>query len=240
MDENPVMSETRRSIPAPDPDRPPLKTNVFARARNTATTLAPLFPYCDEGSIVPCLSVFRGGPGRRYGRFQHFNTVDEVIMMFGTPGGMIFVGPKLHPVGAPFEDPEDPQSTALALITQRQRIGEPHREEYRFLCEACERRLSVVAFDATPPKRGTPPDPDAGFPTIIEGHRATRQHNSEPENLRCPHCGHVSKPFPVEDWGWDVYAEQSAVAADKRAATEQASGPPSLPESGAAESGEAG
>jgi len=72
------MTISKKTIAAPAPNRPPLKVNVYKFARDAATTLAPLFPYFDAGSIVPCLSVFRGGPGRRYGLFQHFNTVDEV------------------------------------------------------------------------------------------------------------------------------------------------------------------
>lgn len=215
------MSKATRSIPPPDPSRPPLKANVFEMARNTATTLAPLFPYFDEGSIVPCLSVFRGGEGRRYGRFQHFNTVDEVIMMFGTPPGLVFVGPKLHPVGAPFEDVADPNNVAVALITQRQLFATPHREEYRFLCDECDRRLSVSPFDASPAKRGESDD-GRPFPTIVEGYAAATRHNSQEENLRCKHCGHQNEPFPIEAWGWGEYAHQSDVAAKARSAMQAA------------------
>lgn len=210
------------SIAPPDPGRPPLKANVFEYAQNTSTTLAPLFPYFEEGSIVPCVSVFRGGAGRRYGRFQHFNTVDEVIMMFGSPPGMLFVGPKLHPVGAPFENTEDPNNTALALITQRQLVGKPQREEYRFLCDGCDRRLSVWRFDATPPKRGEQPARMA-FPTIIEGRSAAERHNEAEEDLTCRHCGHENEPFPLAEWGWNEYAEQTRVAAVAEASINAAS-----------------
>ena len=220
------MKGNELSIPPPSADRPPRKVNLFDYSKNTATTLAPLFPYLDEGSIVPCVTVQRGGEGRQYGRFQHLNTVDEVIMMFGTPGGVVFVGPKLHPVSTPFEDPDYPFDATIALITQRQLIGKPQREEYRFLCEKCDRRLSVAAFDATPPKRGTPSTPDDLFPTIVEGYRAAKEHNADEANLRCTHCGHLNARFPVELWGWDTYAEQGAVAARIRAATIAAAGPP--------------
>jgi len=53
---------SKQSISAPSPNRSPLKVNVYEFAKDPATTLAPLFPYFDAGSIVPCLSVFRGGP----------------------------------------------------------------------------------------------------------------------------------------------------------------------------------
>ena len=211
------MAGSEAKIPPPSPDRRPLKTNVFEFARNSATTLAPLFPYTDEGSIVPCISVFRGAPGRRYGRFQHFNTVDEVIMMFGMPAGLVFVGPKLHPVGAPFPDAEDPDAGAIALITQRQLIGKAQREEYRFLCDECDRRLSVHKFDATPAKRDGGEHDQRPFPTIIEGYAAAIRHNESEETLVCSHCGHRNARFPVEAWGWEDYALQSEVAATARA-----------------------
>lgn len=220
------MTNRDLAIPPPSADRPPRKVNLFEAAKNSATTLAPLFPYLDEGSIVPCVTVQRGGEGRRYGRFQHLNTVDEVIMMFGTPGGLIFVGPKLHPVSTPFDDPEYPFDATIALITQRQLIGKPQREEYRFLCDGCDRRLSVTAFDATPPERGTDRSPDDLFPTLVEGYRAAKAHNADEANLRCRHCGHLNERFPFELWGWDVYAEQGAVAARIRAATIAAASPP--------------
>jgi hypothetical protein len=219
------MTALELTIPPPTSDRCPLKVNLFDYAKNTATTLAPLFPYLDEGSIVPCITVQRGGPGRRYSRFQHLNTVDEVIMMFGTPGGMLFVGPKLHPVSAPFDDPKYPLDATIALITQRQLIGKPQREEYRFLCDNCDRRLSVAAFDATPQSRDATSDTDALFPTLVEGYRAAKAHNADEANLRCTHCGHMNERFPFETWGWDVYAEQGAVAANIRAATSAASNP---------------
>jgi hypothetical protein len=121
------MTVARNSIPVPASDRTPLKVNVYEFARHSATTLAPLFPYVDAGSIVPCLSVFHGGPGRRYGRFQHFNSVDEVISLFTDPARLVSVGSKLHLVGAPFDDPEDPENMALAVITQRQNFDATYR-----------------------------------------------------------------------------------------------------------------
>ena len=81
------MPKTDRTIPPPSGDKEPLKTNVYQFIQNSVTALAPLFPYYDEGSIVPCVATFRGGPGKNYGRFQHFNTVDEVVILFGAQGG---------------------------------------------------------------------------------------------------------------------------------------------------------
>jgi hypothetical protein len=216
------MATSTRSIPPLAADRPPLKVNVYELAQNSATTLAPLFPYRDAGSIVPCLSVFRGGPGRRYRRFQHFNTVDEVVLMFTAPAGLVSVGPKLHPVGAPFDDAEDPESMAVAVITQRQLLGGRHTEEYRFLCEQCGRRLFVERFDATPPPRNGFTDSRQPFATVVEGCCAAERFNADEEVRRCKGCGHQNDAFPVRDWGWDAYTGQSRVAAradaDMRAA----------------------
>ena len=208
------MTISKKSIAAPSPNRSPLKVNVYEFARHAATTLAPLFPYFDAGSIVPCLSVFRGGPGRRYGLFQHFNTVDEVILMFTNPAGLVSVGPKLHMVGAPFDDPEDPENMAIAVITQRQSFDKPHTEEYRFLCEECGRRLFVERFDATPPPRnaegnGNPPPP---FTTVVEGARAAERFNADDKTRHCAHCGHQNAPFPIDEWGWETYVGQSRAA----------------------------
>ena len=48
------MPKTDRTIPPPSGDKEPLKTNVYQFIQNSVTALAPLFPYYDEGSIVPC------------------------------------------------------------------------------------------------------------------------------------------------------------------------------------------
>lgn len=52
------------------------------RGRNWILRFLPDF---DARFIVLYLSVFRDGPGRLIGRFRHFNTVDEVILMFSSP-----------------------------------------------------------------------------------------------------------------------------------------------------------
>jgi len=209
---------TERTIPKPDPNREPLKANVYRLVQSSPTALVPLFPYVDEGSIVPCAATFSGGPGRRYGRFQHFNTVDEIAVMFGASGqltrgaGMVRVGPKLHMVQAPMENPEDPANSGVVVITQRQSIGEEQREEYRFVCEKCDRRLFIMEADATPPKRGATPPGASPFLTIVETAEAARRFNDDEASRKCKHCGHQNPPFPSESWGWDVYVRQSGVA----------------------------
>jgi hypothetical protein len=214
-----VTDKPSLTIPPPEKGREPMKTNVFRFAQINVSTLSPMFPYVDEGAIVPCVATFRGGPGKRFGRFQHFNTVDEVVIMFGAKGGrgragMVRVGPKLHQVGAPFEDPEDTGSLRVTTITQRQAIGQPQREEYRFACEKCDRRLYMEEVDATPPRRGTGPGAVGGsvpFATTIETYAAAKHFNENAEARRCKHCGHQNPPFPIEDWGWDQYVRQAEI-----------------------------
>jgi hypothetical protein len=209
---------TQRTIPRPDPEREPLKVNVYRFVQNCTTALAPLFPYLDEGAIVPCSATFYGGPGRNYGRFQHFNTVDEVVVMWGATGGqrravgLVHVGPKLHLV-APMEHAEDPENTGVLVITQRQAIGKPQREEYRFICEKCDRRLFIQEVDATPAKRGTKPAAGtAPFLTIAETYEAALRFNADEAARKCKHCGHQNPPFPVEEWAWGVHVSQSEIA----------------------------
>ena len=207
-------------IPPPPADKEPLKTNVYRFIQTSVTALAPLFPYFDEGSIVPCSATFRGAPGRRFGRFQHFNTVDEVVIMFGNQRsrgrpGMVAIGPKLHLVGGILENEEDPNALAIAVITQRQSIGSAQREEIRFICDQCSRRLFFHKVDATPPKRGTQKQtlgPHASFLTIIETSDAARRFNADEQARKCPHCGYMNPLFPTESWGWDAYAGQSEIA----------------------------
>lgn len=216
-------SKTKRRakpvIPPPSGAKEPLKVNVYRFIQNTPSTLVPLFPYFDEGSIVPCTATFRGAPGKKFGRFQHFNTVDEVVIMFGAQGGrsgvgFVRVGPKLHPVGAPFDDEDDPDSLRVTTITQRQLIGKPHREEIRFLCDGCDRRLHTDKFDSTPPKRDRQTETmgrHAPFPTIIESYKSATRFNENEAARKCPHCGHQNPPFPIESWGWDGYARQAGI-----------------------------
>jgi hypothetical protein len=208
-----------RRIPKPDPNRDPLKVNIYRFVQNSTTALTPLFPYVDEGAIVPCAATFRGAPGRRYGRFQHFNTVDEVLVTFGAQGGerrspgVVHVGAKLHTVVSPIDEAQDPDVMVLAVITQRQSLGaKEQREEYRFICDKCDRRLFLQEVDATPPKRGTKIPPSAPFFTIAETLKAAQRFNADEEARKCKHCGHQNPPFPIEEWAWNVHVYQSEIA----------------------------
>jgi hypothetical protein len=226
---------TNRTIPKPDPDREPLKTNVFSFVQNCPVALAPLFRYVDEGSIVPCAASFRGGPGKSFGRFQHFNTVDEVAVIMGASGqltrgvGLVRVGPKLHMVQAPMENAEDPGTSGIVVITQRQVIGKEQREEIRFVCAKCDRRLFIHEADATPAKRGAKQPPGASlFPSIAEAAEAAHRFNENEAGRKCPHCGHENAPFPSADWGWDTHVSQTEIVrfGEQSLAAAPKAGPP--------------
>ena len=65
-------------MPPAAADKQPLKCNVYEYARTLVSTLTPMFPYVDEGAMVPTIALFYGQPGGDYGYFEHENTVDEV------------------------------------------------------------------------------------------------------------------------------------------------------------------
>ncbi|MGH7091300.1 MAG: hypothetical protein ACREFQ_20590 [Stellaceae bacterium] len=236
---------TERTIPKPDPAREPMKANVYRFVQNSTVALAPLFPYIDEGAIVPCATSFRGGPGKSFGRFQHFNTVDEVAIVFGASGqlqrgaGLVRVGPKLHMVQPMMPDPGDPGTSGIVVITQRQAIGKPQREEIRFVCEKCDRRLFIHECDATPPKRGVRRPPSvAALPTLAESAEAARRFNADAAGRKCKHCGHQNPPFPSADWGWDTHVSQTEVIEMATRSMERA--PSAPPQPGAPGSGAPG
>lgn len=201
----------------------PMKVNVYAFMRTLGTTLAPMFPYQDPGSIVPCVSAFRGGPGRSFGVFQHFNTVDEVMVNFGSRGtavrpGMVVAGPQLHQVGVRMSDPDDSEACQISVITQRQaEPGTPQHEHVTFFCTKCQAPLVEHKFSsqATPEVRAkyAAGDYDA-LETVIESAQAALAYNNEPDAQTCKKCGHVNEPFPLGPWGWDRYLEQSLTAAE--------------------------
>jgi hypothetical protein len=211
------MSETRKPrhrIPPPPPDKEPLKQNAFEFMRGANSTLIPFFPYLDEGAIAPAGTVYYGADPH-FGNFEHYNDVDEVFIVFAARGarfrsGTVRVGPRRHYVGSPFTG-EDPDAMCLVVITQRQSVGKPQREQVIFRCAECRHELINHEFDATPPKRGTQRDsvgPHAPFQTLVEGVTAYESYN---EHLRCPKCGHENAAFPTDRWGNNRYAAQTQV-----------------------------
>ncbi len=203
----------------PDPSRPPLKTNLFAMIPYPNATLACLFPYLEPGSIVPCVSVYHGGAGRHFGAFEHFNTVDEVVLNFGAHGARLQLGDvrvtaKTHAVGGPLANPADPGSFCINVITQRQAESGEQQEAVRFRCAKCQHELAAHQFRTNSvAKPGIMPQGhEMFFETTIQSAKAAAMLNDDPSRRVCPKCGHQNDPFPLDLWGWHHYAELVGVA----------------------------
>jgi hypothetical protein len=203
-------------IPPPGPDKVPLKQNAFEFMRGANSTLIPLFPYLDAGSIVPAGTVYYGHGRTHFGQFEHFNDVDEVFIVFAAKGarfrsGTVRVGPRQHFVGSPFMGSDEPDAMAMIVITQRQSVGRAQRERVVFRCEKCRNVMLDHEFDATPPETSRQREtqgPLAPFRTLTESITAYQRYN---ENLVCAKCGHENPAFPVSLWGNDRYTAQTRV-----------------------------
>jgi len=207
---------TATEIPPPREDRPPLKANVFEAARSATSTLAPMFPYLHAGAIVPTVALFWGQPGGDYGHFEHFNTIDEIVIVFGADGavgrartGLVRVNAKTHMVGKFLPDPNNRDQFSLITITQRQSEAEPQREAVWFKCEKCQADMMRLEFDWRPVTNRAQEDALGVFPpleTVMRSSEAAERYNA---NRTCPKCGHENSAFPLHRWGWDRYAAQS-------------------------------
>jgi len=221
--------DQRHRIAPPDGSREPLRTNLFDAMTGANAQLLPLFPYFGEGAIVPAGAVMRGGAGVTYGQFFHTNSVDEVVIAFGTHGsmtdtGFVFVGAYTHGVNSFLKNEQDPESFNVVTITQRQRVGEEQNEAVIIRCEKCKEVVAQVSYDATPPPADHYADP-AGeriFATIIYSAEVAEQYNASEESRTCKKCGTVNPPFPLDRWGWSEYALRGRTVADARRALEQA------------------
>jgi hypothetical protein len=210
----PSASRSRHRIPPPSPHKIPLKQNAFEFMRGANSTLIPLFPYLDEGSILPAGTVYYGPGDTHFGQFEHYNDVDEVFIVLAARGarfrsGTVRVGPRQHFVGSPFMGSDEKDAMALIVITQRQSVGRPQKERVVFRCGECRHVLCDHEFDATPPPRGRQREvlgPHAPFRTLTEGVAAYERYN---ENTTCPKCGARNPPFPISLWGNDRYTAQT-------------------------------
>lgn len=201
-------------IPPPDPDKPPLKTNVFSLAGTCNSALSPLFPYLGDGDLVPAVTLFYGGPGRDSGVFTHTNSVDEVVMIFGVKGaparaGDVIAGAREHVVRNTLDKPENVDSVITVVVVQRQsERGVPQAEVITHLCEKCQNPLLQHRFDAKgPPPGQTPPGHQPAFQTVFQSANSAEEFNANEKIRTCAKCGHVARRFPVENWGWKNYRD---------------------------------
>jgi hypothetical protein len=206
------------TIPAPSEWREPLKVNVFRHMRNANTALCPMFPYLDEGCFAPAVAVYSGAPGRKVGLFKHFNTVDEILLVFGTNGSRLKPGNAIadvreHFVNITLNDFNDTAQIFLCVVIQRQ---SEHRDDQRevvtFVCDECKKPLRefpcLSQTPATEPAGlSDHPEYARGFEAPLNASRAAREFNRDESRRRCSHCGHLSAPFPHHEWGWEKYEE---------------------------------
>jgi hypothetical protein len=220
-------SQPTHRIPPPDGSREPMRVNLFDSMMVANTQLAPLFPYFGEGAIVPAGAILRGGKDRDFGQFFHSNTVDEVVIAFGSAGsvtetGFVFVGANMHGVNSFLKNQEDPNSFNVVTITQRQRAnGEKQREAVTMRCVKCKEIVAQLEFESTPPPAGES-QRGCAFSTLTYSAEAAELYNASESSRTCKKCGTLNPRFPLERWGWTAYAEQYRTATDARAALERA------------------
>src|SRR5262245_33456498 len=141
---------SNRQIGAPDPARAPMIANIFHAVRSTNTALAPIFPYCGDGCLVPGVSVFYGG--RDISNFHHMNSVDEVSICFASEGsrirtGTVFSGAREHLVGSFFDKDNAEENMMVIAVEQRQAdAGIAQHEKLSFHCHKCQAVLLEHAF----------------------------------------------------------------------------------------------
>jgi hypothetical protein len=216
-----VNLEDTRRIPPPDPDREPLKANVFERMSKAAAQLTPLFPYDSAGTIVPAGAVLTGGPDMEYGHFFHWNTVNEVAVTYGAnkallAPGQIFVTQQLHGVNSFLRDEKDPEAFAVMVITQHQSASGDQSEKLIARCVKCKAELVRIEYDATPhglpgydaKRYGGDDDVVRQFATLRGSDDFVAVRNSD-EGRTCAECGHVNDRFPAERWGWGRTVHQT-------------------------------
>lgn len=212
------------TIGPPDSNKRPLKENIYDFARTQNAALIPMFPYLEEGAIVPAATLMWGRANGDYGFFMHDNTVDEVVIIFGgdvTNGrgntGLVRVSTGAHGVGRVLKNPDDPDAYVLISITQRQADdGREQKEGFWFLCEECKAELCRIDFGAYDQEPVESPR-DAPFVTMYYGGKAYEEFNTE-NGGKCPECGHVNAHFPGDRWGWDAYLGQTRVVQKAREA----------------------
>jgi hypothetical protein len=199
------------------PTKQPMCENVYWIGRMANAQLVPMFPYLDPGSIVPCISLFYGGPDSAVGHFVHSNSVDEILVNFGAvesyiKPGVARVGTKIHGVGNMNGKPEPDGFAAINVITQRHPTDVGQQEAVTFICHSCKHELAKKEYDGNPK---TSPDSEyfvPGLPTlatIIESSRTAEDFNALGEDIVCPKCGTHNQRFPLQIWGWADYRRKT-------------------------------
>ncbi len=220
-----------RRIPLPTGDKQALKANIFEKMQGGNTQLMPLFPYFDAGAIVPCGALFRGEPDAEFGHFFHWNSQDEVAVVFGAEGALLKTGQvmalgNLHGVNSFLKDPTNPDNFLVTTITQRQSTGAAQKEALIIRCRKCNEQVLRIEYDAPPlpciQQSGEDADAYPAFTTIEGSLRMAETYNASEAQRTCPKCGTLNQPVPLERWGWGAYVIQGRTVNDARRALDAA------------------
>jgi len=217
-----MASTQEHRLGPPDPERAPLKANVYEFARQANSQLAPIFPVLGRGAHVPAITVFRGGTGIDLGQFFHRNTVEEIIICFGARNslagpGSLFMDGKMHGVAIPIA-PDDPDAYLVGIVTQRQLDSGEQNESVVFRCRECNAKVFQHDYDATP---GAATEDDRTdwmpmLPTLRGSVEAVALYNRDESLRTCPKCSTVNPCFPVDAWGWTNWVNRHDIAAEAR------------------------
>lgn len=233
-----IRLEPTRSIPPPNPDREPMKVNVYERMAKAGAQLVSLFPYDDAGSIVPCGSIMIGGPGHKFGHFFHQNSVSEVVLAYGANNamlspGQIHITQPIHGVNSFLRDDEDPDAYLVVTITQHQAETGDQTEAMIARCKNCKAEIVRHEYDATPAglpgfdptQLGHADDVVRQFATTVGSATFAELRNTE-NGRSCAACGHVNDEFPPEHWGWSRQVAQTTTANNAYRSMREAGGQP--------------
>jgi hypothetical protein len=208
------------------PGKTPLKKNLFEEVIHATGTLelVPVFPYLDNGAIVPCLSVSLGKAGTQRFQFFHDNVVPEVLLCLAEKQGALKAGqmmvlPNLHGVNNFLKDLQNGSAYFVVLITIRMNHQDEQREGFLIRCEQCNELLYQRYQNI---KRGPERPYYPEFYALAFYADAVDEFNAS--DRICPKCGHVQPPFPVDQMGWRRYAMQVRVANQAREEAERLAG----------------
>ena len=204
----------------------PIKKNLFEEVIHATGTLelVPVFPYLDDGAIVPCLSVSIGGPNAKKFQFFHDNVVPEVLLCIAGEksalhAGQMMVLPNMHGVNNFLKDLANEDAYMVVLITIRMNAQADQNEGFLIRCEKCNELVYQLETNIkNGPQRPYYPE----FYALGFYADAIEEFNAS--DRTCPKCNHVQELFPAEQVGWRRYAQQVAVANRARAAIEQQAG----------------
>jgi len=200
----------------PAPHKRPMKVNLFEMVTRSvgALQLVPVFPYVDDGSIVPCLSITKGGSELKPFQFFHANVVAESILVLAEQGAtmktaQIMKTTPVHGVNTFLKNPKDPESFYVVLVTIRMLFEPEQQEGYVARCAKCNTIVYRKDFDV---KKGPPRKHYPEFYALRYYAEFFEEFNADEAKRTCPQCGLVQELFPLEQMGWRRYADNVEVA----------------------------